>query len=54
MWTRRPSRPKPGASPAGCPKPAPPRGWASRAFDLLHKLVTAGAALATLVKVLFG
>jgi hypothetical protein len=34
--------------------PAPPRpGRAARVFELLHKLLTGGAALATLLRLLF-
>ncbi|WP_272910984.1 hypothetical protein [Falsiroseomonas oryziterrae] len=37
-----------------CPRPAPQRSRVGAAIDLLHKLVTGCAALATLVKLLLG
>ncbi|WP_270935103.1 hypothetical protein [Falsiroseomonas oryzae] len=44
----------PPPSPPASRRPAPRRrGGAARLFDLVHKLLTGGAALATLLRLLF-
>jgi hypothetical protein len=47
------SKPRESQPPPVTPKPAPPAPRWRLALDILHKLLTAGAALAAILKLFF-